>query len=327
MRATSRRRLFGGAAALLLVGTTLLTMTGSALAADTRMLYVGPDPNFVANVGLLSFTPVSSGGSSLSTVYVKNTDNQNLSHVVLTFARSQGGISIQGVVFGADAGSCSATTDLITCDFGNLKARASRTFSLILDALNAGTFRIHGTVVFNESTNPNGGNTQINAVDGNLGVLATTCDMLATFLPPGIGRTLAPDNGGCATDAQRSSLIVPGQANGALVTLDDSHDIVSCATGYSCFGRQVDASVNGGAPVSGLLTWKITYSAETLKNINPKQVGFQHGTSTPILPGKKGTCSATVTTECIVGYSIDPVSGAVTFTLQTATNSVMKGLH
>jgi hypothetical protein len=326
MRATSMRKPLGAAAALLMVGATLLTAAGSALAADTRKLYVGPDPNFAAGLGTLSFTGVSSGGSSLSAVYIKNIDNQNLTHVVLTFERSQGSVSISSQILGANASSCSASATLITCDFGNLKARATRTFSLILDASTAGTVAIHGTVVFNESTNPNGGNTQINAVDGNLAVAATTCDALATFIPPGIAKTLAPADGTCATDAQRSSLFVPANANGSLVTIDDSGAITSCPAGYSCFGKEVNASVNGGQTVTPYLTWTITYSAAALGNINPKQVGFQHGTAAPILPGKKGTCGASFTNDCIVAYTQN-ADGSVTWVIRTKTNSAMKGLH
>jgi len=327
MRATSMRRLLGGAAALMLIGTMLLSAAGSALAADTRLLYVGPDPGFSAGQGTMTFTGVSSGGSSLSSVYVKNVDNQNLTHVVLTFAQSQGSVSIQGTILGPNASSCSAAAGLITCDFGNLKAKATRSFSLILDAAAAGTVAIHGTVVFNESNNPNGGNQQINAVDGDLTVEATTCNALATFLPPGIAKTLAPSDGtACATDTQRSSLIVPANATGSLVTIDDSGAISGCAAGFSCFGKEVNAAVNNGANVSPYLTWKITYAASLLQSINPRQVGFQHG-ATVIPSGKKGACGATFTKDCIVGYTVDPVTGAVTFEIRSKTNSVMKGLH
>ncbi|MEO5941211.1 MAG: hypothetical protein ABIZ72_09435 [Candidatus Limnocylindrales bacterium] len=328
MRATSKRRLAGAAAALTLTGATLLTAAGSALGADTRKLYVGPDPNFaLATNGTLAFTGVTSGGSSLTTIYVKNIDNQNLTHVVLTFERSQGTVSIQGTVLGPNAASCSAAPTLITCDFGNLKASATRSFSLILDAPSAGTILIHGTVVFNESTNPNGGNTQINAVDGSLAVAATSCNALATFLPPGIAKTLAPSDGtACATDHQRSSLVVPANPNGSLVTLDDQTPAVAGTCGaYVCFGNEVNASVNAGATVTPYLTWTITYSALALGNINLKQVGFQHD-GTIILAGRKGTCGATFTNDCIVGYVVNP-DGSVTWTLRTRTNSVMKGLH
>jgi len=326
MRATSLRRLVGGAVSLLLVGTMLLTVTGTALGADTRQLYVGPDPSFAQGQGTLTFTPVSAGGSSLSSVYVKNIDNQNLTHVVLTFARTQGSVSIESTILGANASSCSATDTLITCDFGNLKARATRTFSLILDASTDGVAAIHGTVVFNESTNPNGGNTQINAVDGNLTVAASTCNTLATFIPPGIAKTLDPQAaGGCAGDGQHSLLSVPANANGSLVSLDDTADITACPTGYSCFGKEVSATVNDGAVVTPFLTWRITYSAAVLGNINPGKVSFQHGTT--IIPsGKKGECGATFTKDCL--FSITPnADGSVTFELHTKTNSVMKGLH
>jgi len=326
MRATSMRRLTGGAAAVLLAGATVLSAAGSALGADTRKLYVGPDPNFATGQGTLTFTGVSSGGSSLSTVYVKNVDNQNLTHVVLTFDRAQGSVSIESTVLGANAGSCSATDALITCDFGNLKARATRTFSLILDTTTAGTQAIHGTVVFNESTNPNGGNTQINAVDGSISVAATTCDTAATFIPPGLAKDLAPDNGsGCATDVQRSALHVPANANGSIVTLDDSLTPQACPAGYSCFGHEVNATVNDGAAVTPFLTWFITYSAATIHNINPKNVAFQHG-ATIILAGKKGACGATFTKYCIAGYTVNS-DGSVTFEIHTATNSSMRGLN
>jgi hypothetical protein len=326
MRATSMRRLVGAAASLLLVGTMLLTVTGSALAADTRKIYVGPDPSFVVGNGTLAFTGVSSGGSSLTTVYVKNIDNQNLTHVAITFARTQGSVSISSQVLGANATSCTATATLITCDFGNLKARAIRSFSLILDAAAAGSVPIHGTVFFNESTNPNGGNQQINAVDGALAVAATTCNALATFLPPGIAKTLAPSDGSaCSSDAQRSSLTVPANANGSLVTIDDGAAIASCPAGYSCFGKEVNATVNNGANVSPYLTWKITYAATTLQSINPRSVGFQHGTT--VIAGKKAACGATFVNDCIVGYTVDPVSGAVTFEIRTKSNGAMKGLH
>jgi hypothetical protein len=304
----------------------LLTATGTVLAADTRQLYVGPDPNFAAGQGTLTFTAVSAGGSSLTTVYVKNVDNQTLNHVVLTFVRSQGSVTIEATVLGANASSCAVTDTLITCDFGSLKARASRTFSLILDASAGGDFTVHGTVVFNESTNPNGGNTQINAVDGTLHVGDESCNTLATFIPPGIAKTLDPTTtDGCATDSQHSSLLVPANPNGSLVTLDDSVDATGCATGYSCFGKEVAASVNNGATVTPYLTWTITYSAELLLGINPAKVSFQHD-GTVIPWGKKSECGATFTKDCIASITANS-DGSYTYVLHTRTNSVMKGLH
>src|SRR4029078_13457909 len=135
---------------------------------------------------------VSGGGQSASNVYVKNVDNQTLTHVVITFARSQGGTTISQVS-GPAWSSClplGATT--VTCDFGNLTAGATRDFTLVVDTTVAESFSYSGTVIFKEYTNPNGGNPQISTISGPLAVSATTCDALATFLPPGIAKTLTP---------------------------------------------------------------------------------------------------------------------------------------
>jgi hypothetical protein len=323
MRATSMRRLFGGAAALMLIGTMLLTTAGSALAATTRFLYVGSDPGFSLDNGVITFTPVSSGGDTLTAVYVKNIDNQNLTHVVITFDRLQGGVSISDQVLGANKANCAATADLITCDFGNIKARSTRAFQLILTAPSAGTVGIHGTVVFDESNNPNGGNRQINAVDGALVVAATTCNSLATFLPPGIGKSLLPDTGSCGTDGQRSGLVVPANANGNVVSVDDATLAAGCGS-LTCLGNQVDGNVNNGAPVSPYLKWSIFYSNGVLGNINPGKVAFLHGTTT-ILAGNKGLCKNATSVNCQEPYVVS--ADGVTFFVRTPTNGLIKGMH
>jgi hypothetical protein len=328
MRAMSLRRLAGAAATLMLTGALLLTTTGSALAGKpsggTRHLYVGPDSGYKNDLGSLTFTPVSSGGQSASNVYVKNVDNQTLTHVVISFARSQGGTTISQVLGTAASFCLPLGVTTVTCDFGNLTAGATRDFTLIVDTTVTESLSYSGTVTFNESSNPNGGNPQISTVSGTLAVSETTCDALATFLPPGIGKTLTPDNGACSTDKQRSSLAVPANANGSLVSLSDSNPATGCGA-FTCFGFEVEAGVNNGATVSPYLTWFITYSADTIGSINPKLVGFLHGT-TLIPSGKKGACGATFTKDCVAGITANS-DGSVTFEIHTATNSVMKGLH
>ena len=130
MRATTMRRLLGGAASLLLIGTMLLAATGSALAAKptdgTRKIYVGPNSDYKTSAGLLTFTPVSVGGQSVSTVYVKNVDNQTLTHVAITFTRIQDGGTISGV-YGPNSSACLPLgTTTVTCDFGNIAAGDTR---------------------------------------------------------------------------------------------------------------------------------------------------------------------------------------------------------
>ena len=335
MRATSMRRLVGGTASLMLIGTMLLTATGSALGADTRKIYIGPDPNAlvksVANAdlvgnGTLTFTAVSAGSDALSNIYIRNIDNQSLTHVVVTIPKVQGSATVSDQVLGQNAGNCDTSgATAIVCDFGNLKAGASKAFSLIIHAGAAGTAPITAGIVFNESNNPNGGNQQIESADGTLTAGAATCNTLATFLPPGIAKTLLPTDGtACVTDGQRSGLIVPAAANGNVVSLDDSTVATSCAAGFACIGNQVDASVNGGAQISPYLTWSIFYSNAVLGNVNPGKIAFLHA-GTIIAAGNKGLCKNATSTNCQEPYVVS--ADGVTFFVRTPTNLVIKGMH
>jgi hypothetical protein len=322
MRATSSRRLVGGAAAFLLIGATVLSTAGSALGADTRKVYIGSDPAFTADNGILTFTPVTVGGDSLTNVFVKNIDNQTLTHVVITIAKSQNGATVSDQILGANASKCSAAADPIVCDFGNLKAGATRAFSLIVHA-GAASSGITARIVFNESNNPNGGNQQIESADGTLAAGAATCNTLATFLPPGIAKTLLPSDGGtCVGDGQRSGLIVPAAANGNLVSIDDSTAATGCPAPYTCIGQQVTANVNGGAPVSPYLKWSIFYSNATLGNVNANKIAFIHD-GTIIPAGNKGLCKNATSTNCV--ESVSPTTGGVTFVIRTPSNGAIRG--
>jgi len=323
MRATSMRRLVGGAASAMLVGAMLLSATGTALAADTRKIYLGPDPAFTANPGTLAFTPVTTGGASLSKIYLKNIDNQTLTHVVITIQRSQGANSVEGQVLGPDAGKCTVAAATITCDFGNLKANATREFWIIVDA--AASTDVSIQIVFNESNNPNGGNQQIDQAHSVIAVGAATCNSLATFLPPGIAKSLVPTDGtACVTDGQRSGLIVPAAANGNVVQLDDSQSATGCPSGFTCLGNAVSATVNGGASVSPYLVWTIFYSNATLGNVNPNRVAFIHD-GTIIPAGNKGLCKNATSTNCQEPYVVS--AGGVTFLVRTPTNGLIKGMN
>lgn len=325
MRATSMRRLVGGTASLMLIGTMLLSATGSALAADTRFLYVGPDPAFSTGTNdTLTFTPVTVGGDALSTIYVHNIDNQTLTHVVITIVKSQNGATVSGSVLGPDAAKCDGTIDPITCDFGNLKAGATRQFSIVVNA-GAASSLISAHIVFNESTNPNGGNTQIDNAFSTLTAGAASCNTLATFLPPGVASKLVPNDGtACVNDGQRSGLIVPAAANGNIVQLDDSQSAAGCPTGFACIGNTVDGNVNNGAPVSPYLKWTIFYSNATLGSVNPNKVAFIHD-GTIIAAGNKGLCKNATSTNCQEPFVVDPTG--VTFTVRTPTNGLIKGMH
>jgi hypothetical protein len=306
----------------MLVGTMLLTTAGSAIGADTRKVYIGPDPDHVVGNGTLSFTPVTAGGDSLSTIYIKNIDNQSLTHVVVTIAKSQNGSTISDQVLGPNASKCDSSIDPITCDFGNLKANATRQFSIIVHAGPAPSSDLSAKIVFNESNNPNGGNQQIESADATLPIGDATCDRVATFLPPGIAKQLLPDDGTtCSGDGQRSGLIIPASSDGSIVSVDDGTSATGCGA-FTCLGNQVDGNVNNGATVVPYLRWSIFYSNAVLGRVNPGRVAFIHGT-TIILAGNKGLCKNATSVDCQEPYVVS--TGGVTFIIRTATNGLIKG--
>ena len=320
MRATSTRRLVGGAASLMLIGTMLLTAAGSALAADTRKIYLGPDPAFIANPGTLAFTPVSAGGDSLSALYLKNIDNQTLTHVVITIQRVQGANTISDQLLGADTRQCTVTAATIVCDYGNLKAGATRQFSIIVHAQT--TALVSAQIVFNESNNLNGGNQQIDQAAANITVAGASCNSAATFVPPGVAKALTPSDGStCSIDHQRSGLLVPANGNGNLIAIDDSTAATSCGA-LTCLGNQVSASVNNGAPVSPYLKWTIFYANDVLGNVSPGKVAFNHD-GTIIPAGNKGLCKNATSTNCQDPYLVSPTG--VTFFVRTPSNGLIKG--
>jgi len=322
------RRAAGGAAALVLVGASLFASTGTAFAAITRFIYVGPDPSFSdATNGTLTFTDSSTNQASSSTIYVKNIDTQTLTHVVVTFLVSQDPVSIVGT-YGPNASSCQPSADSLSlaCDFGALKKGETRQFSLVVTSSAAGKPTFLGQVYFNESTNPNGGNQQINTLTGTLNVATTTCDSASTFIAPGKGGTLLPDTGDCGltVDGQRSSLTVPVKKNQAyLLSVNDANTATGCGS-LKCIGNVVDGTVNGGAAIDPYLLWTIFYSNSVIGNINPKQVAFIHDT-TVILAGNKGLCSTSTAVDCQEPYQV--TSTGVFFFVRTATNGVIKGAN
>jgi hypothetical protein len=297
---------------------------GTASAADTRLIYVGSGPVGTAP-GVLTLTPVSAGGTTVTNVIVKNIDNQTLSHVVLTFQAPATGLSLSGW-FGTNAASCApgASAPLV-CDFGNLAKNQTRTLSVYYDATSAVAAHISAQISFNETKPNGGGNTHIEPIGGDVTVTNGGCNALATFLPPGVAKTLLPDDGtACPNDPQRSALIIPAAPGGNVATVDDNADATGCPSGYSCFGKAVSATVNDGATVSPYLTWQIFYPAATLGNINASKVAFVHDTKV-IQAGKKGACANAQSTDCI--DRVEVTAAGATFFIRTPTNGLIKGMH
>ena len=307
---------------------------GTATAAETRFIYVGPDSRALDKVlpvgGLtgdrtLAFTDVTAGGLTTSAVYVRNIDNQTLSHVVITIDQTQGDVSISDTVLGNNASSCPATNGNIVCDFGNLKAGASRAFTLLLATPTSGLKDVLAVVTFNESTNPNGGNPQIRDVAGAINVQDGGCDLVATFLPPGqVNKVVGTGCDLSASNPQITSVSVPGSIVSVIRVADETSDL--CAFGLACFGQNSVADI--GIATTATVTWTITWQVASTFNVQKLGVlHFPDGSTTPDLniTVKKNTCKTATATGCFVPGSVTLVGTTLTAVIRTAGNGSMKG--
>jgi hypothetical protein len=335
MRATSMRRLLGGAAALMLVGVTLLGSAAAVSAGQTRLLEIG-SPGQVA--GVLSFTQVGPGGVTKTDVFVSNNGKQNLTkgHLLIGVAGGQplpDGISIADVFGLQGAGTCSFTTSTLDCDFGSLTSKGPGKTRTVSIAFNVGSSAPASDIIITikvaETVQDVGSNRNFEQAQGSPAVDSASCHAYATYvLQVHAPLALEPTIADCSDEQQVSALHLHENSGNGFAKYDDLTAAVCTVGQLTCFGFEVNATVANGTTISPYLIWTITYSADLMGNTNPTKVAFQHGTGAP-LTFKKNTCGTDfVGADCIVvNPSVDPDTGAVTYTLWTAKNSVMKGLH
>jgi hypothetical protein len=334
MRSMQLRRLAGGAAALALIGATfLIATTGGVVAGQTRILDIrSPNQAF----GVLSFTQVGPSGATKTDVVVTNNGKQNLTQAHLLIGAPNGadlpaGVSIADVFGLQGAGTCAFTASTVDCDYGSLTSKAAGNSRTVSIAFNVGatspTSAIVVTIKVAENVQDVGANQNFKQASGTPTVDGPSCHGFATYvISLHAPLALAPTGTDCAGQDQVSSLALQKNSGNGFAKFDDLTPAVCTIAGLTCFGSEVNATVHDGLPIDPYLTWTITYSATLMHNINPKQVAFQHGTDTPIT-AKKNTCEATFTgKDCIVGYVVNP-DGSVTFTIWTAKNSTIRGMH
>ncbi len=168
--------------------------TGAAIAADSRILYVGTGPLPAGN-GVLTPSTVTQGGTTRIDITVLSGDNQSIAHTNLFFPKVgttlAPGLTVS-YVFGPNASSCSPTGAVTTgatsvqCDFGSLAAGGSRTVSILVDV--AAGFSATGELFTAnvETNNENGSNSQVfAATSGAFAVDPSTNDDLGTYAKPG----------------------------------------------------------------------------------------------------------------------------------------------
>ncbi len=250
--------------------------TGAATAADSRILYVGSGP-LPAGHGVLTPTAVTQGGATKIDVTVLNGDNQNIANTVLYFPVNgtplAPGLTVS-YVFGPDAGFCTPTgaaaATSVRCDFGNLRAGASRTVSILVDV--ASNFPLTAaTPLFTvnvETNNENGSNSQVfQASSGSFAVQAPGSSLLGTYVKPGITQTQTLGTSGELGSANKLTTAVsfkPSQANGNLVQIVEESGVAVeyvCPAGLVCQSEATTVDIDDGSgdfSASPYLTWQLT---------------------------------------------------------------------
>jgi hypothetical protein len=322
-------------ATVLMVAVVATAMsTGVVTAGQTRILDIRSPGQ--ANAGDLSFSQVSAGGATLTTIQITNTGKQTLTkgHLLIglppaTALAADVTIAEVAVLQGSATCTWSSGGSTVDCDLGSLTAKGpgkSRLISVAFNIGNQGNHTIDAAVKVAETVQDVGSNRNYELASGSIAAGAASCDSLATYLVSNRQDvTLLPTAADCSSDSQRSSLLLKKEEGSALVTIDDSAALACPADlGVTCFGNTVQANVNNGADIEPYLTWFVTYSAELMQSINPKQVGFVHD-GVLIPAGKKGACGdGAFTSDCIVGYTPND-DGSVTFEIRTETNTTMRG--
>ena len=249
--------------------------TGSAIAADSRILYVGSGP-LPAGHGVLTPSAVTQGGTTRIDISVLNGDNQNIAHTVLFFPKVgttlAAGLTVS-YVFGPDAGFCSPTgavtgASSVQCDFGSLAAGGSRTISILVDVATgfSGTGALFTANV--ETNNENGSNSQVfQASSGSFGVDPATNNDLGTYAKPGhttpqtFGTTGAP---GLANKLTTAVTFKTNTATGNLVQIAEESGVAVeyvCPSGLTCQPDATTVDIDDGSgdfSARPYLTWQLT---------------------------------------------------------------------
>lgn len=280
--------------------------------------------------------PVTAGGISRFDVSATNSGKQNLSQSRLLIGMDPAGplpagASLLASVYGADAASCAVATDgaSATCDFGSLRSRETRSVSFLVAFAQAGAAKVIVALKFAEQVNDQGSNQDTFFADDTAIVGETTCDSIATFIPPGLSKSLGTDSPSCATAPQITTLDIPAQANGALAAVGHS-PTTACASGYSCFGEGSTVNVNNGADL-GVLRWTISWDAAVLPiGFNIRQAGVVHflddGSQVVITNSRKNVCKSATQVDCLESFSFNADGTRLIAIVHTASNGVMRGL-
>ena len=282
------RRIGGILAASLFI---LASLPGVATAANTRFLWIGqpdltvdtvddgifkPDNNGILVPSTVS-VPSQGTGPNATRFYVEiyNSGGQNLANTVLTVnadAQTLAGLDLVAAATydpdgGTDASFCTASGDVVTCNYGSLPSGATRTIAIVVNVSDAFTATsTSGLFTASVTTNnENGSNFQTFGADsGTFKVSAFGDDSLSTFLLEGNDKHLFTSPTG-SKGGNLSTDIKFNAANKELVSIneDSSGDgttgFYKCPNGLSCQSLYSEVTTTSGSFSSApFFTWTLT---------------------------------------------------------------------
>jgi len=251
-----------------ILATALLTIAlvpGLASAANTRLLTITMSQPTRVSVPAVGKGPYA----TMFQVNISNDGGQNLAHTVLTIdPNATDNANLALVAFydpdgGNDAGFCSASGGLITCDFSSLSSGQSRTIAVVV-SVTSGYVASAGALFSATATtnNENGSNQQtFDVSSGAFAVEATGANTLATFALDGQSEDLSTSavGGGGGnlntnvkfnTSAKELVQISEGTSTAALYP---------CPAGLVCQPDFSEVTTTSGAfTTSPFFTWKLT---------------------------------------------------------------------
>ena len=346
-------------ASVLVIGGLLSLVPGSAIAADTRQLYVGspstdlskcPAPNYFCP---LDFSGASSPSGatvahSAADVVIANLGSQTLTHITVAgglaadsrppnsnFPHPSGlsvpsplSISAVFVNSGNPTLSCPVSGNSFTCNIGTLLGAqypgSSVAFRLVISVPSgASTSPVWLLATLNE-TSVSGKNQDTFYAVGSVGVLAATCGLNQNYFLPS-ERVSLQTPAGCQ---QSTTIQGPNTTVGSFASVGTDPTSTWCPTGYVCKGILSLGNVNNGQ--SGPVIWTIGFA------FNPSFVIHFQATYDPsdplhagdydVIPfNQQNKCGAPhATMNCWISVS-PPVNGIRTAIFQTATNTSSRG--
>ncbi len=276
------------AAASMLLGALILP--GAAIAADTRVLWIGapdlgvddlpePVPDGIPDTnGVLLPTRVSvpaEGAGPYATMFqveILNGGGQNLANTVLTIDANVHDLLELSLLtsYDPDAGSdassafCTTSADVITCRYGSLPAGEERTVAVVVEVTSdftaTSTTGLFGATV--TTNNENGSNTQtFSASSLGFTVEPTGADTLSTFVLDGvIGQNLATSGVGAGN--RLNTNVNFNTSNKELVQVNEGTStaaIYPCPAGLSCQAEYSEVTTTSGSfATSPFFTWRLT---------------------------------------------------------------------